>query len=149
MREQILVALVRFLRRSKARELPHRPELAAITGSMNATCIGRLSGISKVFLLGPVLGKIGARIEPPHPHSRDCGEAGMAVRVEVYARGCANRFFRSLFERWSQDLLGPCQLRGGGMTSGKYFVDGRVGNRLHSIRAHGSCCFLTFGQNTQ
>ena len=44
--QQILVALVRFFRRSEAGELAHGPQLAAIAGGMNAAGERRLAGVA-------------------------------------------------------------------------------------------------------
>src|SRR5687768_16964656 len=42
LRQEVLISLVRLLRRAEAGELPHRPELAAITGGMKSARVGEL-----------------------------------------------------------------------------------------------------------
>ena len=51
--QQILVTLVGFLRRSKAGEHAHGPELAAIAGRVNAAGVGRLAGIAEILVVVP------------------------------------------------------------------------------------------------
>src|SRR5881394_1649918 len=46
LREQIVKSFVRMFRRSESGELAHRPELAAISGRVNAARVGELAGIS-------------------------------------------------------------------------------------------------------
>ena len=46
--EQRLVALVGLLRRAEPGELPHRPELAAVAGRVNAARVGKLARVADV-----------------------------------------------------------------------------------------------------
>ena len=43
-RQQSLVALVGLFRRPEPGKLPHRPELAAVAGRMNAASVGKSPG---------------------------------------------------------------------------------------------------------
>ena len=47
-REQRLVARVGLLGRAEAGELPHRPELAAVAGGVDAARVRKLAGIAEV-----------------------------------------------------------------------------------------------------
>src|SRR5437762_5452168 len=46
--QQCLVARVGLLRRAEAGELPHRPELAAVAGGVNAARVRKLAGVRDV-----------------------------------------------------------------------------------------------------
>ena len=59
--DQILVALVGFLRRPEAGELAHRPQLAAVAARVDAAHVGKLAGIADLALVvdaGHILGGI-------------------------------------------------------------------------------------------
>src|SRR5689334_2558215 len=110
---------------------------------MNASRIWRLSGISKILFLAPVIGQIAWRIESTDWNSGDGGESRIAVGVEVYARGCTNWLFRSLLERRREGFLGPGHLGRRGVPAIKHFVDRGLGNHFLTIRAHSFpqfCC---------
>ena len=47
-REQLAVPAIRVLGRPKPSKLPHRPELAAVAGRMNAPRVGILAGIAEL-----------------------------------------------------------------------------------------------------
>ena len=126
--EQILVALVGFLRRGEAGELAHGPELAAIAGGVNAAREGRLAGIAEILVVAPVLGQIGLRVEPANRHAGDRGEARVAVLVEIDAGGRADRALGRLLERGRQRLLSPLLLRVGRMAILKNIGDGTLGD---------------------
>ena len=115
--EQVLVALVGLLRRSEAGELPHRPHLAAIAGSVNAAGEGRLTGIVQILIVVPVGGKIGRSVQPANRHARDRGVARVVMLVEVHAAGCADGLLGTALQRRSQRLLRPLLLGVGRMTA--------------------------------
>src|SRR5450755_2947177 len=117
MGQQILVALVSLLRRSEARELAHRPHLAAIAAGVNSPRIRWLSGVVEMLVVTPVFGKIGGSIQAADRQSRDGGIAGLTVLVEVDARGRANRFLWSFLQCRGQRLLRPLLLRFRGTTA--------------------------------
>ena len=70
-REQRLVARVGLLRRAEPGELPHRPELAAVAGRVDAARVGERAGIAEVARVveaGEVVGACrGARSGGPKP----------------------------------------------------------------------------------
>jgi hypothetical protein len=82
-REEVLVALIGFLGRSKARELAHGPHLAAIAAGVNAARVRRLTGVVQILVIAPVGGQIGLRVQAADRHARDGTEAGIAMFVEV------------------------------------------------------------------
>src|SRR6185437_7588877 len=98
MGQQIFVTLIGLFGRRKAGELTHRPQPAAIAGGVNAARVWRLPGMSEISLGAPVLRKIGLRVQTPNRHSRNGRKAGVAVFVEVYARGRADRLLRRFFQ---------------------------------------------------
>ena len=62
--EQRLVALVGLLGRAEPRELPHRPQLAAVAGRMDAADVGKFARIVELALVvepGEVVGRVEAR----------------------------------------------------------------------------------------
>ena len=92
--QQIFVALVRLFRRSEAGKLAHGKQLPAIAGRVNATRIRRLPGESQVLLIVPIFRKVRLRVEPPYGKSRNRGEPGPAMLVEIYAASSADWLFR-------------------------------------------------------
>src|SRR5581483_1751942 len=107
MLEQVIAALVGLLRRGESRELPHGKKLAAISGSVNAARERRLTRISKILVVIPVLGKIGLRVQPPDGRAGNSREARMPVLIEIDARTRSNRLLRSFFERGCKRLFRP------------------------------------------
>src|SRR5207237_5374399 len=83
--QQIFVALISFLRRREAGKLTHGIKLAAITGSVNAARERRLSGITQILLVVPVLRQVCLGVEPANGDTGNCGEASISVFVEVGA----------------------------------------------------------------
>ena len=135
--EQIFVALVGFFGRREAREHAHGPQLAAIAGGMNAARVRRLSGIAEVFVVVPISGKVGLRIETSNGNVGNSAEAGVAVFVEISTGGRADRFLGSLCQCRSQGFLGPCFLRSVWATIFK-----NVGNRAFRDRRLGAAGIL-------
>src|ERR1700674_710848 len=115
MLKQILVALISFLWRGKAGELAHGEKLAAVSGGMNPTGKGRLSGITEILVIIPVLGQIRSGVKAADGNIRNRGEAGVPVLVEVRARGRTDRPLRSLLQSRRQRLFRPLLLCHGRM----------------------------------
>src|SRR6185436_3799814 len=92
--QQIFVALVCFLRGSKARELPHREKFSPISRGVYAASEGRLSGIAEILVVTPVLGQIPASVEPADRNAGDRREPGAAMFVKVDPGRRSNRFLR-------------------------------------------------------
>src|SRR5581483_10105027 len=116
-------------------------KLAAISGSVNAARERRLTRISKILVVIPVLGKIGLRVQPPDGRAGNSREARMPVLIEIDARTRSNRLLRSFFERGCKRLFRPLLLALRRMTSFKNVADGAFRNlgRLlvfGHIRAH-------------
>src|SRR4051812_43174285 len=94
---------------------------------MNAAREGRLARITKIFFVGPVVGKISLGVETANGNTGNGGVPGATVLVEV-GTGCGtNRFFRSLFKRRRERLLGPLFFTVGRMTVlekvGRHWID--------------------------
>src|SRR5580692_10034347 len=126
--EQIFVALVGFLRRSEAGELPHCEKFPAVSRGVNATRVGRLARIAKIIFFAPIGGQVGLRIQPANGHAGNRGEAGVTVLVEIHAAWRANRPLGSFFERRRERLLGPFLLGVGRMAVFKHVRDWTLGN---------------------
>ena len=63
----VLVARVGLLRRAEPGELPHRPELAAVAGRVNAARVGKRAGVADVARVvdrGEVVGRVEAFDRP-------------------------------------------------------------------------------------
>src|SRR5262245_35452702 len=115
MLEEIFVTLVGFFRRGKAGEHAHGPEFAAVSGGVNAACVGWLAGESEIFFFAPVGGKVGRRIETADGNIRDGAEAGVAGLIKVCAGRGADRLFGSLFKSGGEGFLGPLLFGSGGI----------------------------------
>ena len=141
--QQILVALVGFLRRGEAGELPHGEKLAAITAGVNAACVRRLPGIAKILLVVPVVRQIGVRVEPANRNAGNGGEASVAVLVEIGARGRADRLLGRLLQGRKESFFRPILFPRGRMpvvehVSNRIFRDLRLGKLLLG-HPHPSC----------
>ncbi len=77
-REQRLVAFVGLGRCAESGELPHRPQLAAIAGGMDAAGVGKLPGIIEVARVGHAFDILGG-VEPLDGAARYRGERGGAL----------------------------------------------------------------------
>src|SRR5580700_1249421 len=126
--EQIFVALVGLFGRGEARELPHRVKLAAISGRVNAACVGRLAGIAKVALFAPILGQVSWRVEAANRYPGNGGEARVAVLVQVCASGRPDRPLWRFFNRWRQCFLSPTLFGVGRMSVLKNVSDRTLGH---------------------
>src|SRR6476646_6739260 len=105
--QQILVALIGFLRRREAGKLTHGVKLAAISSGVNAARKRRLPGIAEIFLVIPIFGEISFGIQPADWNTGNRSEARATVLVDIHAGGRANRLFRGLLQRREQRLLSP------------------------------------------
>src|SRR3954462_440597 len=107
MLQQEFVALIGFFGRCESRELPHCEKLAAISGGVNPARKRRLAWIPKIFLVIPVLGKVGLRVKPAHWNPGNTREAGAPVLIQVCTGWSADRLLWRLFDRGQQGLLCP------------------------------------------
>jgi hypothetical protein len=65
---------------------------------MNAAGIWGLARVTEIFLLAPVFGKVSWGIKAADGYSGNSSKASLSMLVDIYARGCSDRPFRSLFE---------------------------------------------------
>ncbi len=141
MLEQILVALVGFFRRGEAGEHTHRPQLAAVPGSVNAAGVGRLARITQILFVIPIGGQIGLRIETANRDIRDRAEPGVAVLVEIGASRSSDGFFGSFLQRGRKRLFRPLFFRCRWMATFKHighrtFCNGLARFSLRLILGH-------------
>src|SRR5208283_964369 len=126
--EQILRALVGFLGRGEAGEHAHGPELAAVSGRVNAARVGRLAGVAEILIVVPVGGEIGLRVKAADGDIRNGAEAGVAVGVAVGAGGRADGLLGSFLDRRRERLFGPGFFGGRRVTAFEYIGDWIFGN---------------------
>src|SRR5262249_33178786 len=126
----------------EAGELTHRPELAAITRSMDAAGVGSLTGVSEILLVGPVLRQVGLRVHAADRVSRNGGEARVTVLVDVGSRRGADRLLRPLIKSWGKRLLRPVFLRFRWMAAFEDVFDGRSGDGVFAGIGHGEPLIL-------
>ena len=88
--QQLLVARVRLFRRPEPRKLPHRPRLAVIAGGVDASRVGKLSGVAEIALIVEGL-DVSGRVERGDgtPGDRRPGTASIGAAGGPDARRCA------------------------------------------------------------
>ena len=128
--EQVLVALVGFLRRSEAGELAHGVQLAAIAGGVNAAGVRRLAGIAEIGVVFPVFGQVGLGVKAANGVAGDGGVAGVAMLVEIGAGGRANGLLGILFQGAGERGFSPLLFGVGGMAAFENIGHGRFGYLL-------------------
>ena len=84
--QQRLVAFIRLFGRAEAGELPHRPELSAITGRMDPARVRKGAGIGQIARIVEI-GDVGGAVDALDPTSRYGRE-----RVGALAKQFRNRF---------------------------------------------------------
>src|SRR5277367_142787 len=99
MLEQIFVATVRFLRRSKAGKLAHGEKLAAVASGMDAASKWSLSGMAEMLIVVPFFGQVGLSIKTPDRHAGDGRKTCVPVLIEIGARGGSDWPLGSFLER--------------------------------------------------
>src|SRR4029078_9382527 len=84
--QQPLVPLVAFLRRAEPRELPHRPQLAAVAARVDTACVRERAGAAEVAALIEVL-KILGGIKAVDRSAGDGGEGDVALAALLHRIG--------------------------------------------------------------